>query len=317
MPEIRPKALVIGGSGFIGAAVAAAFAGAGYAVSATSHSDAGAARLTALGYVGMAADIAQPGPWLELLQDSDVVIYAAQERAGTRLDAAWLTRSRSTRDAAMALIFEALSASKRCTAFLYTSAIAVLGNQGNEVVEESTPRKHSPIGDFHAESEVLVLDAARRGLPGIVIRPGFVYGPGGTFAEFFIKEARKGFYPYPGHGRNYLPWVHVDDLARAYVPAAKIQPIGEVIHVVDNEPLQLSDFAKLLMIEAGGGRSLGMPRLVVSWIAGAPLVAMLTGSYRATNRRAASLLGWSPSYPTAREGLPAVFAAFDALELRR
>jgi nucleoside-diphosphate-sugar epimerase len=144
----------------------------------------------------------------------------------------------------------------------------------------------------------------------VVLRPGFTYGPAGTFAEFFIKEAKKGFYPYPGNGSNFIPWIHIDDLAQAYVLAATDPPIGEVIHVVDDEPVRLADFARTLVKAAGGGRSMGMPKWLVSLIAGAPLVEMLTASYRAKNDKAKSLLGWTPQYANVKAGLPSVFDTY-------
>ena len=118
-----------------------------------------------------------------------------------------------------------------------------------------------------------------------------------TFAEFFIKEAKKGFYPYPGNGSNFIPWVHIDDLAAAYVLAAAILLLEQVLHVVDDEPMRLKDFGLFLVAEAGGGRSMGMPKWLVSILAGAPLVEMLTGSYRARNEKVKRLLGWEPAIP--------------------
>ena len=153
----------------------------------------------------------------------------------------------------------------------------------------------------------MVQGAVARGLRGVILRPGFVYGPAGSFAEFFIKEAKKGFYPYPGNGQNYIPWVHIDDLATAFVLAAAHPPIGEVIHVVDDEPVPLADFARKLLAAAGGGRCIGMPKWLVSLIAGGALVEMLTASYRASNAKAKSVLGWKPNWPTLAVGLPQVF----------
>ncbi|MDR1990851.1 MAG: NAD-dependent epimerase/dehydratase family protein [Acidobacteriaceae bacterium] len=304
------KVFVVGGSGFIGGGCARGFTRAGHEVVTLSQTSAGAGQMRGLGYRALTGVITESGPWLDEVASADVVVYAAHPRAGARLTSAWLDTSRATRDAAMQLILPALLSSGQCKAFLYTSAIAALGDHGSDVVTEATRRSSSAVGDYHAQSEALVLAATARGLPGVVLRPGFTYGPAGTFAEFFIKPARKGFYPYPGNGSNFIPWVHIDDLAHAYVLAAAHPPVGEIIHVVDDAPVRLADFGRMLVKEAGGGRSMGMPKWLVSLLAGAPLVEMLTASYRVRNDKARSLLGWTPHYANVNVGLPQVFDAY-------
>jgi nucleoside-diphosphate-sugar epimerase len=304
------KVFILGGGGFIGGGVARGFRSAGYRVTTMSQTQEGVCRLRRLEYDAPMGSMTEPGPWLDELATADVVVYAAQSRAGKRLTSSWLAKSRATRDAALKLILPILEKGGKCKAFLYTSGIVVVGDHGAEIVSESTRRSKTALGDFHAESEALILEAAVRGLPAVILRPGFVYGPDGSFAEFFIKEAKKGFYPYPGRGSNFIPWVHIDDLAEAYVLAADNPPVGEVIHVVDDEPIRLADFARTLVNAAGGGRTMGMPKWLVALIAGAPLVEMLTASYRSSNDKAKRLLGWKPLHPTIREGLPSVFEAY-------
>lgn len=304
------KVFILGGSGFIGGGVARRFQKAGYHVTTMSQTQDGVGRLKSLGYEALMGSMTEPGPWLDELATADVVVYAAQSRAGKRSTSSWLAKSRATRDAALSLILPTLEKGGRCKAFLYTSGIVVIGDHGADSVSESTPRSETALGDFHAESEALILEAAARGLPSVVLRPGFVYGPAGSFAEFFIKEARKGFYPYPGSGSNFIPWVHIDDLAEAYVLAAANPPVGEMIHVVDDEPVRLADFGRMLVAVAGGGRTMGVPKWLVSLIAGAPLVEMLTASYRPSNDKAKRLLGWRPLHSTVGEGLPSVFEAY-------
>lgn len=306
------KVFVVGGSGFIGSSCARAFAAAGCRVTALSRSNHFDISVTSAGCRTIQGDMTREGPWLEELAAADVVIYAAQVRAGKRLTKRWIEECRAARDAAMNLILPRLERERACKAFIYTSGIVAVGDHGEREVTELTARVSSIVGDFHAESEALMLAAVARGTPCVVLRPGFVYGPAGVFAEFFIKEALKGFYPYPGNGENFLPWVDVDDLAQAYVLAARNPPIGQIIHVVDDAPIRLAEFARLLVQAAGGGRTMGMPKWLVSLIAGAPLVEMLTSSYRARNDNAKQLLGWRPMRATVASGLPEVISAYAA-----
>lgn len=304
------KVFVLGGSGFIGGGVAQAFRSAGYQVTTLSRTQESANRLQSLGYRALVGDMARPGAWLDALAGSEIVVYAAQSRPGKRLSGAWVNQSRLTRNGALDLILPVLKRAGPCRALIYTSGIVAVGDHGDAEVSEASARVKSALGDFHAEGEAIIGRAVSTGIPAVVLRPGFVYGPSGSFADFFIREAQKGFFPYPGGGTNFIPWVHIDDLAEAYVLAAAKVPVGEVIHIVDDQAMRLAEFARLLMGAVGGGRSVGMPKWLVSMLAGAPLVEILTGSYRAGNDKAKAVLGWKPRHRNLTEGLPAVIKAY-------
>lgn len=297
------QAFITGATGFLGAAIARALQQAGYEVQALSRSKASADRLRALGYVPVLGDLDETGTWLDHVRAAQVVVHAAQTRPGMRLSQAWLNASRRSRDRALEHMLAAAHAGQSCRSFIYTSGIAAAGDHGEDWVDEGSPRCRSAIGDYHVEGEDLIVQAARAGLPACALRPGFVYGADGSFAKFFLAEAAKGVYRYPGNGRNFISWVHADDMAQGYVAAAARPPVGKVVHLVDDQPLRMDDFAMQLLNAFGGGRPQKVPRFVVSLFAGGPLAEMLTGSYRVRNARAKQLLDWQLRYPTFEQGI--------------
>ena len=297
------KAFITGATGFLGAAIARALHKAGYEVQALSRSKSSADRVQALGYVPVLGDLNEAGTWLDHVRDAQVIVHAAQVRPGMRLSKAWLEASRQARNRAVQYMLSAAQEGQVCRSFIYTSGIAAAGNHGEDWIDENSPRCSSAMGDYHAEGEELVLKAAQAGLPACALRPGFVYGADGSFAKFFLAEAAKGVYRYPGNGRNFISWVHADDMAQAYVAAAARPAIGKVVHLVDDMPLRMDDFAVKLLNGFGGGRPQRVPRFVVSLFAGGPLAEMLTGSYRVRNARAKQLLGWTPRYPNFDQGI--------------
>jgi nucleoside-diphosphate-sugar epimerase len=307
-----PKAFVMGGSGFVGLAVSRKLKAEGYDVTATCHTANGESRLARAGIRSMRVDFARDGRWLDALGQADTVVFALHERAGRRLGRGWLRRSARLRDSVLPVVLDQLATSDSCRAFIYVSAIVAAGDHGEDWIFESSPRVPSALGNYHAESEIMVLNALEHGVPGVVLRPGFLYGPDGSFAQFFIEQARQGFYPYPGRGDNFIPWVHIDDFADACIKAASRVPVGQIVHVVDDEPIRLADFADQLLELTGGGRAVALPRFLVGLLGGSAIAAMLSGSYRSGNLRAKDVLAWTPRYPTVSEGLPATLAAWAA-----
>jgi nucleoside-diphosphate-sugar epimerase len=151
------------------------------------------------------------------------------------------------------------------------------------------------------------------GLPGVVVRPSHVYGPGGWFADELVQRLRQpGRFAVVGRGANWWDVVHVEDVARALCDAAESAPAGSRFHVVDDAPIRFADFVATISSALG----IGAPRHVPAWVArlaaGRDPVAAVTRSARSSNARVKRELGWAPRYPTAAEGVPAAVAALGA-----
>jgi nucleoside-diphosphate-sugar epimerase len=147
------------------------------------------------------------------------------------------------------------------------------------------------------------------GLPGVVVRPSHIYGPGGWFAEELVTRLRQpGRFAIVGRGENWWDVVHVADVARALCDAVESAPGGSTYHVVDDEPIRLAGFVATIAAALG----IGPPRHVPVWLArlaaGRDPVAAMTRSARSSNARIKRELGWSPQYPTAADGVPAAVA---------
>jgi nucleoside-diphosphate-sugar epimerase len=211
-------------------------------------------------------------------------------------------------------LIEAGKSNGGCKALIYTSGMVAHGDQGDELIDEEAKPNESALGEYHLTGEALIKESAKEGVPSLCLRPGMVYGSTGTFGKYFLSPAEKGNYQYPGTGDNYLPFVHVNDLAEAYVMAAEDPPVGQVINIVDDEPIQVKMMAERLLDAFGGVKASSVPSWVVGLFAGDALAEMLTGSYRVQNGRAKDVLKWQPKYKSFVEGLPDVVVEYRNLQ---
>ena len=194
--------------------------------------------------------------------------------------------------------------------FVFASTVVTGDAHGAELSEESALPVETAYGRSKQEGEALVQAS---GLPNVIVRPSHVYGPGGWYAEEFVKRLRQpGRFAVIGRGDNWWDVVRVEDVAAACVDAAERGRSGAVYHVVDDEPIRYFDFVALTA-EALGVRS---PRRIPVWlariVAGRDPVAAVVRSARSLNGRIKSELGWTPRYPTAREGVPDAIARLEA-----
>jgi nucleoside-diphosphate-sugar epimerase len=186
--------------------------------------------------------------------------------------------------------------------FVFTSTV-VTGDAGGAVLDETTALPiQTAYGRSKQRGEELVRAAD---LPSVVIRPSHVYGAGGWYAEEIVTRLRRpGRLAVIGSGENWWDVVRVEDVATACADAAERAPDGAVYHVVDDEPIRYYDFVALTAQALG----VGVPRRVPAWlarrVAGADPIAAVLRSARSSSARIKHELGWSPRYPSAREGVP-------------
>jgi nucleoside-diphosphate-sugar epimerase len=304
------KVFITGGSGFIGNAVANAFSREGFHVTCLCHTEQSKKMLEGQGFTAVKGDMESPGHWVSHARASEIIVHAAHLRPGRRLSNQWLKKSTQFRNVTLKALIDAAKSNGECKALIYTSGMVAHGDHGDEFIDEETKPNESALGEYHLTGEALFQESAQEGVPSVCLRPGMVYGSSGSFGKYFLSPAEKGKYQYPGTGENYLPFVHVNDLADAYVMAAEDPPIGQVINIVDDEPIQVKMMAEKLLDAFGGGKASRVPSWFVGLFAGNALAEMLTGSYRVQNSRAKDVLKWQPKYKSFIEGLPNVVVEY-------
>jgi nucleoside-diphosphate-sugar epimerase len=140
---------------------------------------------------------------------------------------------------------------------------------------------------------------------GAVLRHGTLYGPG--VLDYQVELLRKRQFPLIGGGTGYSSWVHVDDAASAAVLAVERKARG-VFNIVDDEPAPANEWLPHLAEAAGAKRPRGFPKWLARLVAGDVVVTMMTEGRGFSNAKAKRELGWTPRYPSWRQGFEAALA---------
>ena len=308
------KVFVAGATGVLGRPLVRALVAAGHEVTGTSRTAARAATVDADGGKGVVCDaldraavaaaVAAAAPEVVIHQLTALPQKYLELRKGSELT------NRLRREGTRYLVEAARAAGARrviaeSIAFLYAPA-------GPRVVAEDAPiwqQAPKQLGEMLSalqELEQTVLGAD--GLDGVVLRYGALYGPGSYFAPDgdMTRQVRRRLMPVVGSGGGVLSFVHVDDAASATVCALDRGAPG-IYNIVDDEPVtfadQLPEYARL-----AGAKP---PRHVPAWLArvagGKVAVSTTTEQRGASNAKAKRELGWTPRYPSWRDGFAAEF----------
>ncbi len=154
----------------------------------------------------------------------------------------------------------ALAAAPSPPRLVYCSSLAAAGPSlpGRPRREEDPPAPVSEYGRSKLGGERVVHRLADR-VPGVIVRPPIVYGPGDReFLPSLEAAVRRGLLPTCGPGPHHYSVIHVDDLCRALLAAADAQVVvrpGDtaegIFQVSDGVQYRLADFAAAVAAAVG------------------------------------------------------------------
>jgi nucleoside-diphosphate-sugar epimerase len=301
------RVFVAGATGAIGRRLVPQLIAAGHQVTGMTRSDSRAEGVRAAGADAVVADaldaagvraaLAEAAPHVVIHQLTDLPQEWSMK---TDYGATSQLRTEGTRN----LVDGARAAGAR--RFLAQSIAFIYHPDAGAVNDEEAPTLAGAPGGF-GEAVRAVLELERtvtraEGLDGLALRYGFFYGPGTWYAPGtkLAREFRGRRFPVVGDGSGIFSFIHVDDAASATVAAVERGAPG-VYNVVDDEPAALRDWAPAFAEALGARRPLRIPTWLAKLFAG-DAVGMALGMRGASNAKARRELGWTPRYPSWRQG---------------
>ncbi len=225
--------LLTGATGFIGHNLLAALAAEGYAVRILAR-NAGSVS----GFTGNAdlfeGDLLKPETLAGIEQDIDIVIHCAGMLGKWGTDEALI---RQTNVAGSVNLLRRFG-TKPLHRFIYLSAGGVTGPIAAGIADESTVCR--PVTAYErskfATEQQLRQCAGECGLPLIIIRPTFTYGPGDTHKLPLFKAVQQRRFAFIGDGKSLLSPVYIDDLISGILRAMQLGKAGETYIISGDRP---------------------------------------------------------------------------------
>ncbi|SNR53517.1 NAD-dependent epimerase/dehydratase family protein [Halorubrum vacuolatum] len=299
--------VVIVGCGYVGMELARQLASRGHEVTGVRRSEAGMEAIEALEAEGdgsiaaVGADATDPES-LAVLPDANAVVFAASSggRGATAARTVYV-------EGLKAVIEEYRTREEPPDRIVYTSSTGVYGDHGGAWVDESTPIEPTTEKTrVLAEAERVAIEGAEAaGIDGTVARFAGLYGPDRYRLQRYLDGPVTA---------GYLNMVHRDDAAGAvrYLLEGDLAR-GEPVVVVDDEPADKHAFADWLADECGTERPAKQSKAerITAGDLSEPAKRRILTSKRCSNAYLREL-GYSPAYPTFREGYRAAIDAFRA-----
>jgi 2-alkyl-3-oxoalkanoate reductase len=315
------KIFVAGARGAVGRRLLPMLASRGHSVLATTRSVETAAQLSAFGAQPIVIDALDRAAVVRVLEKAqpDVVVHQltalSHAKSLKHFDREFAVTNRLRTEGTDHLLAGGRAAGvKRFIAQSFTGWTNP--REGSRVKNEDDPLDpHPPPSMQQTLDAIRYLERAvteARGVDGIVLRYGYLYGPGTSFAPGgdIFEAVRRRRFPIVGSGAGIWSFVHVDDVAMATVIAAEGSPPG-LYNVVDDEPAEAATWLPELARVIGAKPPRHAPVWLARLVIGDAGVAMMTQSRGSANARVKRAFAWQPRYRTWRDGFRRGLSAED------
>lgn len=153
--------------------------------------------------------------------------------------------------------------------WIQASAVGFYGAQTGGIVIEQSPKGKGFLADVVQQTEQQLHLVNLDGIRKVVLRLGIVISPKGGFLTQMKQAFNLGLGVYPGDGKQYISWIHLDDLVGLISQSITSSDYEGIINAVSPNPLTFNDFARWLKKRTRALLIIPMPAFVFRLLMGA------------------------------------------------
>jgi len=233
---------VTGSTGFLGSALVRNLAAQGFDIVALARASADRRPLSDLNITWVEGDVTEPDSLSGFAEGADWLVHAAGMlgQAGVPEHVYQRLHVDGTRNV--------LKVAGHCQRILLVSSPGVLGpiKEGPAADEKRALAPSNPYERSKADAEKVALAFAREGLPIIIGRPEFVYGPGDRHVLGLFRAVQQGRFFYVSGGTNSCHPTFIDDAVDGLLRGLGDGSPGEIYHIAGPRPVTFRELAETM-----------------------------------------------------------------------
>ncbi len=182
------------------------------------------------------------------LENVDVVIHLAGESVA---EGYWTQQKKdrilNSRLSGTSVLIEAIKQlNKPPLKFVSASAIGIYGDRNNEPLNEQSKTGEGFLADVCKRWEALALKHGITGMQSAILRTGIVLSKNGGALKQMLPLFKAGLAGTLGSGKQYMSWIHIDDLVNQYISLLEKDKIQPVYNAVAPTPVTNYTFTKTM-----------------------------------------------------------------------
>jgi uncharacterized protein len=199
---------------------------------------------------------AAPAP-VQAFENCHAVVHLAGEPIAQRWNAEVKQKIRSSRSEGTRSVVQAMTAASSPPGTLIcASAVGYYGDRGEEILTETSAPGRGFIPEVCVEWESAAREAGQAGVRVVALRFGIILGPHGGALQKMLTPFRLGLGGPLGSGRQWMPWIHIDDVLEMILFAMRTAHVSGPVNTVAPQIVQNIEFTKAL------GRAVNRPAII-------------------------------------------------------
>jgi uncharacterized protein (TIGR01777 family) len=184
---------------------------------------------------------------MQELPPCDAIVHLAGESVAQKWTPEVKRRIRESRVDGTRRLVEAISRmASRPAVLISASATGYYGSREDEILTESSPPGQGFLAEVCVDWEKEAQAAETLGLRVVVLRTGIVLGRGGGALARMLPIFRLFLGGQLGSGRQWMPWIHIDDATGLIRFAVDHPGLTGPMNVCAPNPVRNSDFTNAL-----------------------------------------------------------------------
>ena len=238
--------LITGGTGFVGTHLTSRLVREGHRVTIMTRSLKETGQ-TLPGLSHLQADPTQKGPWQDRVRDFDAIINLAGASIFNRWTDEYKMLIRESRMRTTQNIVEGIASHPDRPVTLFSaSAVGYYGFHEDKELIEDSPSGNDFLARLAIEWEAEASKAREKGARVVITRFGIVLGEKGGALGQMVPLFKKFIGGPIGSGKQWFSWVHIKDLAEAFLFLTKHPEISGPVNLCAPHPVRNKDLAKAL-----------------------------------------------------------------------
>jgi uncharacterized protein len=211
-----------------------------------------------------------PGEWEEHLFGVDSVVHLAGANLSSRRwnerykKIAYESRVISTRN-----LVEAInSLDKKPKTFICANAVGIYGDKYDEVLDEKSLPANNFLADLCRDWEAEAEKVEQLGVRRVSVRTGLVLDKNEGLIKKLVPSFKMFLGGWLGNGKQWFPWIHIDDIVGIYQHAVDNKNINGSINVASPGIVTNKEFSKTLGKVLSRPAFLPVPKIALRIISG-------------------------------------------------
>ena len=193
-------------------------------------------------------DYNKPGSWQKYLENSQAVIHlAGANLAGKRWSDSYKKVIYDSRIISTKRMVQAIG---ECTAkpkvFIHSSAVGIYGDRGDEELTESSLKGNDFLANLCSDWESEAKEVEKLNVRRVSLRIGIVLSKEGGALKQFITPFKLFLGGPLGNGKQWFPWIHIDDLTNIILYSLENESIKGAVNCASPGIVTMKDFANTL-----------------------------------------------------------------------